>query len=709
MPVWTYSGNVYNSSPAGTTAFPLVSEAGNPIGYLKRSHIHVSYSADSGQTWLELSTPSEYGFNTAGTEVILVNGIADGVFIKVERQTPYLDEYVNFQSSSLLTADQLNTAELFSMYVDQELSDKLALASDSSVAEAPDDGKLYGRESKAWVEVPPPGISEAPNDGKLYGRESEAWMEVPPPGISEAPIDSKDYVRSNSAWKEAIDYILPIASASILGGVKVGANLAINGAGVLSATGGGGIVYKGLADFTSTAPLNPNIGDLYLNDTAGLGAWPGFIGTGVGLDDRAFFNGVEWDRLPGGGDSYWTQAGNDLYPGTATSDVKIGGTLPSAPNIQLKADGSAEYNSGQFNLATFKRTAAGGGVQIALENGNAGSRTFTNDASGHLFFGYNGSNQAAITNSGNLQVGGTLTSAPNIQLNADGSAYYSDRVGIGVTPPLAPLHVSASSSNNILQLSRSDANGHLTVNFASQDTNFDSYKQYVFNQQGVEKARIDSSGNVLIGGTLPSAPNITLDSSGLGSFVGLKLPSLPSESVLATDANGTIIAGTAGGGAVDSVNTQTGVVVLDADDIDDTSTTHKFATAAELTSIGTALQPVDIGVTVQSYDANTVVSDSAPTFTATIQTTERTITAGSFDLATANHWTCGSITVPAPTNAVAGTSGVIRITAGPVTWNTAFKFPGGSAPALANFPAIIPFYVQSASIVLLGNATEGIS
>ncbi len=41
-----------------------------------------------------------------------------------------------------------------------------------------------------------------------------------------------------------------------------------------------------------------------------------------------------------------------------------------------------------------------------------------------------------------------------------------------------------------------------------------------------------------------------------------------------------------GGGAVDSVNTQTGVVVLDADDIDDSSTTHKFVSAADITKLG---------------------------------------------------------------------------------------------------------------------------
>jgi hypothetical protein len=56
-----------------------------------------------------------------------------------------------------------------------------------------------------------------------------------------------------------------------------------------------------------------------------------------------------------------------------------------------------------------------------------------------------------------------------------------------------------------------------------------------------------------------------------------------------------------GSGAVDSVNTQTGVVVLDADDIDDTSTTNKFATQDELDDISTALQPAD-GVGYQIWN-----------------------------------------------------------------------------------------------------------
>ena len=117
----------------------------------------------------------------------------------------------------------------------------------------------------------------------------------------------------------------------------------------------------------------------------------------------------------------------------------------------------------------------------------------------------------------------------------------------------------------------------------------------------------------------------------------------------------------------------------------------------------------DIDVTVQSYDADTVKQDVLPTFTTATRTTERTITAGAFDLSTGNLWTVGAITVPNPTNAASGQTGAIRITAGPVVWSGNFKFPGGTPPTIATFPAIIPFYVQDASTILMGNVVEGIA
>ena len=104
----------------------------------------------------------------------------------------------------------------------------------------------------------------------------------------------------------------------------------------------------------------------------------------------------------------------------------------------------------------------------------------------------------------------------------------------------------------------------------------------------------------------------------------------------------------------------------------------------------------------------TLNSNGSATLAGTVNGTERTITTGSWDLSTGNFWTCGAITIPAPTNAVAGTGGLIRVTAAP-TFPTECKFPGGTYTAPTAFPAIIPFYVQNSTTLLMGNWTEGIA
>jgi hypothetical protein len=118
----TYSGNVYDAAPAGTVDFPLVTKGGNNIPYLQRSHIHVYRSSDKGQTWVELGRPAFWDFDSTGTIVRLRASVTPD-YVMVRRITPYQDLYTKFQDSSLLTADQLNEGEKFSMYVDQELFD----------------------------------------------------------------------------------------------------------------------------------------------------------------------------------------------------------------------------------------------------------------------------------------------------------------------------------------------------------------------------------------------------------------------------------------------------------------------------------------------------------------------------------------------------------------------------------------------------------
>jgi hypothetical protein len=134
-----------------------------------------------------------------------------------------------------------------------------------------------------------------------------------------------------------------------------------------------------------------------------------------------------------------------------------------------------------------------------------------------------------------------------------------------------------------------------------------------------------------------------------------------------------------------------------------------IVTSTQTVTVDNLLASTAIGTSVQGYDADTVKTDVLPTFTVATRTTERTITSGAFDLATGNLWTVGAITVPNPTNAVAGQTGAIRITAGPVVWSGNFKFPGGVAPTIATFPAIIPYYVEGSSTILMGFVTEGVA
>jgi hypothetical protein len=89
-----------------------------------------------------------------------------------------------------------------------------------------------------------------------------------------------------------------------------------------------------------------------------------------------------------------------------------------------------------------------------------------------------------------------------------------------------------------------------------------------------------SAGATVGGDTVFKDEGSTIVTGGIANFVGA--------GVVVTDVGGTAtvtIDGGGGGGAVDSVNTQVGVVVLDTDDILDTSQINKYTTAADITKL----------------------------------------------------------------------------------------------------------------------------
>ena len=423
--------------------------------------------------------------------------------------------------------------------------------------------------------------------------------------------------------------------------------------------------------------------------------------------------------------TYWTEGTNQLYPADAGNSVLIGGTLPSAPNISLNAVGSARFADKLISGADSSGSALAGAVlepsgKLTVSRAGGGAEVFRGK-------------EASRNN-------------PTSQIFADGSATFAGNVGIAISSPGAKLDVQGDIRSRT-------ANPYFYLNNNSTQWSIrNNANQLTFEYQGSERLHVTTVGDVLIGGTLPSSPNITLR-AGDGSVLTPTVDMLGSPAE--TDAALTVghtwgetnePCARFGYGAPDSFN-QRAVINRDGSAefaADVTSGTGSYSTGdnAALHSLGSVsasrtgtnvvwagyttgnsvatstinaagsaqfADDVLIGGTLPSAPNIELNADGSAQFTGTVQTTERTITSVAFDLATGNHWTCGAITVPAPTNVVTGTSGLIRITAGPVTWDAAFKFPGGSAPTIASFPAVIPFYVQSSSVLLMGNVTEGIA
>lgn len=243
MKTFVFSGVTYTSPAEGTTEFALTSDAGNAIGYLSQTHIHV-YKSSDGETWTGLTAVTDYGFNEEGTEVILTAGTAAGEQVRLQRKTPLSAQYVVFSDGSLLTSNQLNKAELFSLYCDQELADGdtditpgdiglddtddlpegstnlyytdarvetyvsgqgyikdagvTKIIAGSNIGISPSSGVGEVTITAAGGGGGEGGIPEAPNDGNYYARKDEGWSSFTP-GSGTDPVQSDWNVSDSSS------------------------------------------------------------------------------------------------------------------------------------------------------------------------------------------------------------------------------------------------------------------------------------------------------------------------------------------------------------------------------------------------------------------------------------------------------------------------------------------------------------------------------
>lgn len=288
----------------------------------------------------------------------------------------------------------------------------------------------------------------------------------------------------------------------------------------------------------------------------------------------------------------------------SNGDVLIGGTLPSAPNIELNADGS--ITAGTYNTLTVGRgggailanTVVGvdaldanttGGLNTAIgrlalaDNTEGGASTATgylalrfnttggnNTANGSQALESNteGNNNTAMgrralsgntTGNNNTGIGlrslySNITGVRNTALGLQ-SGYYiegSNNTILGAyqgTSADSTLNATVIISAGATERLRIDSTGTSTftipsltnntsidvLKFRDSDTNttgaglrlvrYQNAQNYglgIYTSQGsnAEAVRVANTGDVLIGGTLPSAPNIELNAGGSATFAG---------------------------------------------------------------------------------------------------------------------------------------------------------------------------------------------
>jgi hypothetical protein len=165
----------------------------------------------------------------------------------------------------------------------------------------------------------------APNatpGGFAGNSKGEQWLDVTDPA---KPVLK---VFDGTAWvAAAAQATLPVATATVLGGVKVGTGLDVTADGILSVAMEV-VELLGSADPTAAAPA-ATIGNAYIANAAGVAdaSWTGIAGVEVAAGDILLYDGTDWIHNQ-------AQSISGVLSVTGVAPVVIGGTA-EAPEISV--------------------------------------------------------------------------------------------------------------------------------------------------------------------------------------------------------------------------------------------------------------------------------------------------------------------------------------------------------------------------------------
>jgi hypothetical protein len=441
-------------------------------------------------------------------------------------------------------------------------------------------------------------------------------------------------------------------------------------------------------------------------------------------------------------------AGTKISPDFGAQNVTTTGTSTAASFIPTS---STVPTNGVYLSAAGSVSIATGSTQRLLIDSNGQIEAAGLGTAAAPAYSWVGDPNTGIYSPGADQVAISTNGTERMRLDSSG------RVGIGTTSPTEILHIVSNSgsvplfehvTSSALRLTKTVTGTESRIQFANtadtkaaqmrinwaQDS-FGAFETWVPNNTsngqaivirastdntifygsaaGTERARIDSSGRLLVGTSSSAWDSLIEVARTTGSqFTGFRYSndSFPSEISLHKSrgslgantivANGDVIGILAFRAADGSTYRQAASITAAVDGepgAADMPGRLVFATTADGASSPTERMRISNNGRVTLANSS-VGTPTALTDAATV----------AVDLSLANHFTLtlgGNRTLGAPTNATAGQSGVIVITqdatgSRTLAYNSIFKFPGGTAPTLttaANAVDILVYYVESAT------------
>lgn len=199
----------------------------------------------------------------------------------------------------------------------------------------------------------------APNELRLAPGTNVNAMDHRITGVAD-PVDDGDAVNKKYLDSHGPEYTLPVASATTLGGVKVGANLTITPEGVLNATGGGGTEYvagEGIVISGNTISTDPSkiptkeeLGD-YLPLAGGT------MGGNIKFKGDAEYIGATVN-----------DADHSIVIGSQGEDTIMGSVSAGHSQTQVDAVINANLNSKKASVQATRTTDGGSNVVIEAQD-----------------------------------------------------------------------------------------------------------------------------------------------------------------------------------------------------------------------------------------------------------------------------------------------------------------------------------------------------